>query len=50
MGILKSAEGVAALIVTLAIIATLVAPKSQTPAVASAIGKIFTGGITAAKS
>jgi len=50
MEILKSGENVAALIVGLAIIATLVAPKAQTAKVATAIGSIFTGGIREAKA
>lgn len=50
MDALKGAEGIAALIVGLAIIATLVAPKAQTAKVAGALGQIFTGGITAAKA
>jgi hypothetical protein len=46
----KGVEGTAALIVGLAMIATLVAPKAQTAKVATAIGNIFTGGIREAKA
>lgn len=50
MEFLKSGENIAALIVGLAMIATLVAPKAQTAKVAGALGDIFTGGIKAAKA
>jgi hypothetical protein len=48
--LLKSGETIAALIVGVALAATLVAPKAQTAKVATAVGDIFTGGIKAAKA
>lgn len=49
MDFFKGIEGVAALIVGLAIAATLVAPDAQTTKVVTAAGNVFTGSIAAAK-
>jgi len=48
--ILKSGANIAALIVAVAMAATLVAPKAQTAKIASALGDVFTGSIKAAKA
>lgn len=46
----KGVEGTAALIVVVALVSTLVAPKAQTAKVATAFGDIFTKSIREAKA
>lgn len=47
--LITSGAGIAAAIVGLAIVATLVAPKAQTAKIATAFGNVFTGSLKAAK-
>ena len=49
MEFLKSGENIAALIVGVAMVATLVAKDSQTSKVVDSFGKLFNGAISAAK-
>jgi hypothetical protein len=48
--ILKSGANIAALIVAVAMAATLVAPKAQTAKIAGTLGSVFTGAIREAKA